>query len=299
MECPLCLHARCNLRRSLDSAEIILQWQKQAQIDIRDELNTISSIDFYECPQCFLGFFKPDSACGSPALYEQLEKLETYYLPRKWEHDVALQDMEGATNGLEIGCGFGAFVARVIAEKRIQFEGCDPNPSAVLVAQASGAPVRLSTLEGITGSQGDGYDVICAFQVLEHVANPRTFLARACTLLRPGGKLLLGLPNAASFVKYGFNIYQYPPHHLSSWAPAVLLRLPQHFPLKTVRILREPLQAHQVEWYIAAYESLLRRCGLGFLIHPWLRTRIIRRLRASRLRRLLTGEAIYACYEVC
>jgi SAM-dependent methyltransferase len=297
MNCPLCVSPGAKLLKKLDPAEIVLQWKKQTKVDVRPELTGVSAIDYYSCRTCSLGFFKPDTACGSPALYEQLEKLDTYYLPHKWEHDVALQDMNGATSGLEIGCGFGAFVSRVIREKKISFEGCEANPSAVRAGKASGVPIRLSTLAALASETNCKYDVVCAFQVLEHVVEPRSFLELACSLIKPGGKLILALPNANSFVKHAFNVYQFPPHHMTAWSEAVLQKLPAYFPLKTIRIMPEPLAAYQAEWYIGAYESLIRRWGLGFLVHPWVRSRAINLLRRSRLKGLLPGEAVYACYQ--
>ena len=45
------------------------------------------------------------------------------------------------------------------------------------------------------------FDVICAFQVLEHISNPREFLEDIISLLRPSGKILLAVPNSAVMKK--------------------------------------------------------------------------------------------------
>ena len=284
------------LRDSLEVSGIILRWEKEMRIDVRSEFKEISAIDFYECCDCAVRFFKPDVAAGSSALYEKLEKLDTYYMPEKWEHHAALQDMGNASNGIEIGCGFGAFVARVIREKGIAFEGCEQNASAVRVAQSNGTPVRLETLGEVLRRSEGGYDAVCAFQVLEHVADPKGFLHSASRLLRPGGKLILGLPNADSFIKHLPSLYQQPPHHMTRWNAKVLTRLSNWFPLQLVRIAYEPLQKYQVEWYVEAYERVLRRLGLGSLVHPWIRSRTTRLIRDSGVRKLLKGETLYASY---
>ena len=296
MYCPLCSSTSTALQGLLSTPEIATRWEEIHGIDVRSEFGGVSNVELHKCHACTLAFFKPDSVAGSSRLYGELQKQKWYYLPRKWEHDAALQDMNGARNGLEIGCGFGAFVARTIEEKRIPFEGCEQNPSAVAVAHSNGLPVRIANLEDMVKVSAATYDVVCAFQVLEHVVEPGSFLRSATALLRPGGKLILGVPNANSAITRMLSIFDAPPHHMSRWSEEVLTRLPKWFPLKIVRVAREPLQDSKVELYVEAQEDFLRRKGLGSLLHPWVRSLTIRLLRNPKLRTLLKGETIYACY---
>lgn len=296
MVCPLCSNAKTVLQSRIEVAEIVSLWQRVHGIDVKGEFDHVSIIELHRCFECNLKFFKPDSAAGSPALYEALEKQDGYYLPQKWEHDAALQDIEGARDGLEIGCGFGAFVARVIAEKKIAFEGCEQNQSAVNVSQSRGIPVRLEKLEEIARRRPASYDAICAFQVLEHVINPGGFLKDACSLLRPRGKLILGLPNCKSSISRFVGLFDGPPHHMTRWNAEVLENLPRLFALELVRVAYEPLPDTKVEMYFEAFEDSLRRRGLGRLVHPGVRSRAIRLLRRSMIRQFLRGDTIYGCY---
>jgi SAM-dependent methyltransferase len=296
MQCPLCSNSNTALQGSVDVTEIASGWRRVHEIDIQKEFGEVSYVELYRCFECSLRFFKPDSVAASPRLYEQLEKREWYYAPRRWEHDAALEDMNGARNGLEIGCGFGAFVARIIEEKKIPFEGCEQNPSAVRVGQSKGVPVRLESLEDMARRRPGAYDVVCSFQVLEHVTNPGGFLKSACDLLGPGGKLILGVPNSKSSIVRFLSFFDAPPHHMSRWSKKVLTRLPKWFPLELVRIAYEPLQESKVEMYVEAREDFLRRHGVGSLMHPWVRSRIVGLLRKTRFRSFLKGETIYTCY---
>ena len=209
---------------------------------------------------------------------------------------MALEDLENCTNGLEAGCGFGDFVARVCEEKHIPFEGCEQNPSAVDRARDKGISVRLDTLQSLAKSRPSYYSAICTFQVLEHVPDPGSFLDAACTLLHPGGKLILGLPNAESFLRHQFNPLDMPPHHMSRWTREVLARIPSFFPLKLVHTANEPLTAYQLTEYVDAYTSLFAHYYLRILTHPGIRSRIARFIRWSGMQKFLKGQSIYACY---
>ena len=296
MNCPLCSSSKTVLHASFEVPRIISQWEKEFKIDVRSEFGGVSQIEFYKCLACALGFFKPDSLAGSPALYEALEKIDWYYLPRKWEHDVALLDMSGASNGVEIGCGFGAFVTRVRAERNISFEGCEQNPSAVQIGQANGAAIRLESLEDLAERRPGAFDVVCSFQVLEHVVNPGGFLRSMCALLRPGGKLIVGLPNAESYLKYQFDLLDLPPHHMSRWKAAVMVRLQKWFPLRLVRVEYEPLKETAVDTYVDAYSKFFPTRAVGVLPWPAIRWRLARAVRHLRLRRFLRGQGFYASY---
>ena len=290
MSCPLCSSSKTTLQDTLATAEIISKGQESHGIDLTSEFGGVSLVELHKCLECKLFFFKPDSVAGSSRLYEELEKREWYYLPRKWEHDAALQDMDGARNGLEIGCGFGAFVARIIKEKGISFEGCEQNPSAVKVGQSNGVPIWLERAEELARRRPEAYDVVCSFQVLEHVTNPGEFLRSACNLLHPGGKLMLGVPNAKSSIVRFFKFGDAPPHHMTRWSDEVLRRLPKWFPLELVRIAYEPLPESKVEMYEWAHANILGR------LHPRIRSRIVRLIRNPSVRRFLKADTIYACY---
>jgi SAM-dependent methyltransferase len=296
ISCPLCSSSNTALQNTLDVTEIISAWERVNGIDVRSEFGEVSMVELHKCFQCALEFFEPESVAGSSVLYEKLEKFEWYYLPRKWEHDAALQDMNGTRNGLEVGCGFGAFVARVIKEKGIPFEGCEQNPSAVGVAQSNGIPVRLERLEDMARRYPAAYDLVCSFQVLEHVTDPGGFLKSACELLRPGGKLILGVPNAKSSICLYLKYFDGPPHHMTRWSDEVFMRLPRWFPLELARIAYEPLPESRVGLYVEVHQDILRRHGFGRLVHPWIRSRIVRVLHTPRFRRFLRGETIYAYY---
>jgi 2-polyprenyl-3-methyl-5-hydroxy-6-metoxy-1,4-benzoquinol methylase len=57
--------------------------------------------------------------------------------------------------------------------------------------------VRADLEHGIPPQVGDGFDVVVAGDVIEHLAQPKRILRDLSRLLRPGGQMLLSVPNFA------------------------------------------------------------------------------------------------------
>src|SRR5208282_5973729 len=140
--CPLCGSSSSSVSEIFDVRRILNEWTRQREMDVSSEFHGVSQVTLLKCGDCTLRFFHPDSVAGSPSLYERLGKLDWYYMQSKWEHDVALEDLVECKNGIEVGCAFGDFVARVTKERGIPFEGCEQNPHAVQTARSRGLPVH-------------------------------------------------------------------------------------------------------------------------------------------------------------
>lgn len=77
---------------------------------------------------------------------------------------------------------------------------------------------KIKTSKEFIGKFDDNFfDVICAWEVLEHTTNPKEFIKEVKRILKPGGKLLLSFPNSQSvaFTILKQKWYQVvPPEHL-------------------------------------------------------------------------------------
>jgi len=95
---------------------------------------------------------------------------------------------------LEIGCGQGAFGARVAG--RTAYLGLEPDPESYAVAaeriSAHGGQVKQATTREL--DPGKGYDLVCAFEVLEHIEDDRAALLDWVRFIRPGGHLVISVP---------------------------------------------------------------------------------------------------------
>lgn len=94
---------------------------------------------------------------------------------------------------LEIGCGIGALM---LDFKLLGFDctgveiSAEARAKAHQALQGAGIPVLAEPAEDWEGT----FDVVCAFEVLEHIEDDLATLTQWRNFLRPGGHLLLSVP---------------------------------------------------------------------------------------------------------
>ncbi len=125
---------------------------------------------------------------------------------------------------LEIGCGWGWLLAQA-RQAGYRTRGTELNPHAAAHAAAKwGLEVTDQEADRLKPPEG-GFDVICLRHVLEHVDEPRPFLAGLRRLLSPRGVLVGALPNIGSF-KARLDgpdwCFLMTPHHRCHYTPATL-----------------------------------------------------------------------------
>jgi 2-polyprenyl-6-hydroxyphenyl methylase / 3-demethylubiquinone-9 3-methyltransferase len=100
---------------------------------------------------------------------------------------------------IDVGCGAGLF-AEPLARLGADVIGVDPSLASIDVArrhaEETGARVayRAATVEEL-GAEQRRFDVVSAMEVVEHVADPKAFIAAASALVKPGGLLLASTLN--------------------------------------------------------------------------------------------------------
>jgi SAM-dependent methyltransferase len=98
---------------------------------------------------------------------------------------------------LDVGAGRGRFVATALA-RGYEASGIEPSPARAAAAGALyGVELTPSTIEEADVPPGS-LDAVTVWHVLEHLEDPDAALARTAGWLRPGGALLLGVPNLGS-----------------------------------------------------------------------------------------------------
>ena len=100
---------------------------------------------------------------------------------------------------LDIGCG-GGLLSEPMARLGAKVVGLDPSETNIDVARLHAGrgglaiDYRAATVESLAEA-GETFDVVLAMEVVEHVADVRTFIAASATVLKPGGLLFLATIN--------------------------------------------------------------------------------------------------------
>jgi SAM-dependent methyltransferase len=149
---------------------------------------------------------------------------------RRHEAAVRLRWLRGyATRGrlLEIGSASGWFLAQA-RDAGFTVEGVEPAADVAAAATARwGVPVQAATAESAVLPEGE-LDVVVAWHALEHIAAPAGVLARLRATLRPGGLLLIEVPNVASAASRAQGAAWFHldlAHHVGHYAPDTLADL--------------------------------------------------------------------------
>jgi len=111
----------------------------------------------------------------------------------------ALRESEEKGTVLDVGCGGGLFL-EMLAERGVKNTiGLDFSLDAAHVAwRRAGVPTVCATLTRAPFAP-ESCAAVTMFHVLEHLYDPASYLDAAHQLLRPDGRLIVQVPNAASW----------------------------------------------------------------------------------------------------
>ena len=163
---------------------------------------TGDSFAIVQCHVC--GFGVTDPLPGSldryyPTRYRRFNALAARVL-----HGLYLRRVDGWLRrlpptglALEVGAGTG-WMLRALRERGWRALGNERSLEAALAARAAaGVPIFVGDLGAVRPAPA--LDLVIMFHVLEHLADPLAELRAVARRLRPGGALVLGLPNIASW----------------------------------------------------------------------------------------------------
>lgn len=214
-------------------------------IDVQKYFTGIPYLEIFQCQDTGYRFYHPFHVSGNDDFYIQLQKYDWYYMDWKWEHQVVFDDIKKNQRVLEIGCGKASFIKRVTIEKQALTYGLELNPNAALSGLPDNCKIENRYIKSFAIDYPDFFDWVCTFQVLEHVSDVKSFLTDALKCLKPGGKLVLSVPNNRSFIRHSFwPILNMPPHHMGLWDESSLKNLTNFFNLTYERSFFEKLQPH-------------------------------------------------------
>ena len=108
-----------------------------------------------------------------------------------------------------------------LARLGAQVTGIDATHESILIAQAHSKAMGLdidykSTTAEALASEGQKFDVVISYEVIEHVANPEAFVQALTSLVKPQGHLFLSTLNRTP-QSYIFGILA--AEYILKWAP--------------------------------------------------------------------------------
>lgn len=290
--CPACDAQALEVIETVKCDRLVDSYRKRG-IDIMPYFGTDGFTTLYRCASCDLGFFSPAPA-GDEGFYEQLQVHDWYYQEDKPEYLFAKDLVPEHASVLEVGCGKGAFHA--FLPDSVAYTGLEFNDEAIRKAQAQGLNVIKQPVEAHAAS-GQRYDLVCSFQVMEHVENPGSFFHACVEALKPGGKVIIAVPAEDSFLAVAANSpLNMPPHHLTRWTDRALHNLARRESLADIVLWHEPVADYHQDWHTTTL-ALYTLSGMGLfkwrLLDDSLGYRLAGRLSHSRtMRAYLARRAV-------
>lgn len=128
-----------------------------------------------------------EQAQDAGGFLEQNDHLQLEKLDQIWP--ISLRDKVVA----DVGCAAGSFLDHVsgLAGKTIAIEPCIEYHNSL----ANRGHTVFPSCEAAIKAEFPAMDFIFSFSVIEHVANPRTFLTDLSQLMAPSSRLLISTPN--------------------------------------------------------------------------------------------------------
>jgi 2-polyprenyl-3-methyl-5-hydroxy-6-metoxy-1,4-benzoquinol methylase len=195
------------------------------------------------------GFYRRESA--NNFLYE-IAKSVAQKLTAKSIRYTHLNDIKKGKI-LDVGCGTGSTLypygfsgsLECLAKEGWGAYGCEMNQEAANIGIKSGLEIKVGRLTEVDYHQDNYFDVVRFNHVLEHSISPIDDLTKAKQLTKPGGVIILSVPNINSAA---YNLFG------DCWSG---LDLPRHFYFFTPEILTKYLDHLDLEIVCDCTDSIV------------------------------------------
>ena len=141
---------------------------------------------------------------GGSAVLHKLNPVRLKYIrdqiDQHWQCDECGRSPLTGKTALDVGCGAG-LLTEPLARLGAKVTGIDATPAVIAVARDHAAAMALN----ITYRVGDvqelesQFELVTCMEVIEHVADPASFVKALAKRLAPGGLLVMSTPNATSW----------------------------------------------------------------------------------------------------
>ena len=261
-ECPICKNDSILKLDEISQLAIAKYYCDSLGINTSQIINVDDKpIELLKCNICNLRWYSP-SPSGDPAFYEALQRHSWYYQDDKPEYSYARKFLKSGFSVLDIGCGKGAFSK--FLPQGVSYRGLEFNEEAVRKGCAAGHRIDMEAAETHAMNNTGAYDVVCHFQVLEHVTDPLPFLEACAAMLKPDGLLIVAVPAEDSFLSIAEGGYlNMPPHHLTRWSDEALGFAIERAGVTPIEYWHETVAPYHSDWYRSVMGMFALRSMVG------------------------------------
>lgn len=174
------------------------------------------NFEFSRCMSCWCVFMNPGPSCELISTFYQNSNIYKYWadyvypasaknrflkltVPRA-EYVLASSESNSELNKkfLEIGSGTGDVIKHIVEiDPNIEGFALEPNPAMWSNYDKSSVNLLKNQIEDDLDEK-NRFDVVFAFEVLEHLLEPKLLFSKIRDLLLPKGRFIASTPNAAS-----------------------------------------------------------------------------------------------------
>lgn len=234
------------------SVKRIIENYLEIGIDTTKYFKDLKTLSLYKCLKTGFRFYYPFETLADEDFYNELSKnIKSYYPKCRWEHEQALKHIKDNDKVLEVGSGFGYFLEKV-KNKTDNYLGLEINKNAVEEGLRKGLNIKYFPKENFLQELNETYDVICCFQVLEHIKDVNSFFCSSIKSLKNKGKFIIGVPynNPYLYRKDKYHTLNLPPHHAGLWDKSSLKNLENIYGIKYLTSYIEPIDDVNYYWDI-------------------------------------------------
>lgn len=254
-------------------------------IELKDLFLTQEHFKILECKECGLLFTTPrpqkDEICKyykSEEYYSHQENKEGF-IPKVYEKVKSINlknkykmTTEGKVKGkaLDIGCGVGDFL-HTMEQHGWECTGVEPSEEAKVIAKKR-IKAQVLASEDQENLPDSSFDVITMWHVLEHVDALRWQIQQLYRLCKPGGRIVIALPNYKSYdgqyYKAEWAAYDVP-RHLNHFNKETLIKIFEESGLRPVKTGKLVWDAYYISYMSEKYRKhslpLLRGAFRGLI----------------------------------